>query len=165
MCLSQLREKTVDCLNPLWAAGTSLGKQEWYLYLNFGRKHDGEWMICGAEHQVQVVLLLISCDPDAFHMGSSSQNLTLCTNAVYKLLRNKISLSRLSPLCWKSLAIILGHTDFTHFPPQVSHLVLHMQVCRDGRMRDFSFLVSKQQAKPHLRVNELPFPHRYQMNQ
>lgn len=122
-------------------------------------------MICGAEHQVQVVLLLISCDPDAFHMGSSSQNLTLCTNAVYKLLRNKISLSRLSPLCWKSLAIILGHTDFTHFPPQVSHLVLHMQVCRDGRMRDFSFLVSKQQAKPHLRINELPFPNRYQMNQ
>lgn len=116
-------------------------------------------MIFGAEHQVQVVLLLISCDPDAFHMGSYFQNLTLCTNSVYKLLKNKISLSRFSPLCWKSLAIILGRTDFTHFPPQVSHLVLHMQVYRDGKMRDFSFLVSKQQAKPHFQLNELPFPH------
>lgn len=122
-------------------------------------------MIFGAEHQVQVVLLLISCDPDAFHMGSYFQNVTLCTNSVYKLLKNKISLSRFSPLCWKSLAIILGRTDFTHFPPQVSHLVLHMQVYRDGKMRDFSFLVSKQQAKLHFQLNELPFPHQNKTKQ
>lgn len=82
-------------------------------------------MICGAEHQVQVVLLLISCDPDAFHMGSSSQNLTLCTNAVYKLLRNKISLSRLSPLCWKSLAIIILILHIFHLK-----LAIWSSICR-----------------------------------
>lgn len=121
-------------------------------------------MIFGAEHQVRVVLLLIACDPDAFHMGSSSHHVTLCTNSVYKLLKNIISLSHLSPLYWNSLAIIPGRTDVTYFPPQAGHLVLHMQVYRDGRMRDFSFLVSKQQAKHHIQINGLPFPHQNRVN-
>lgn len=90
-------------------------------------------------------------------MEGHSQNLTLllCTKSIHNYL--KIALSHF-PSLLEDFGKIFRSTDFTNISPEVSCLVLHMQVTREEIMRDFSFLVNGQQAKRHFQINEVPPP-------